>query len=203
MRTFVLALVAALVAATPLLAPPPLAAAPAADAPAALPSAAEIGTLMNPMSLTGFEMQPAKDGWDIGEHFQLSGGAGSGPEVPVNEDLSASELPTPEGAAGFVQVQLQNYRNAVGAANMTGNLGPAGPELGLEADEVYLGSFETPDGAAPRILAVVLVARYGSLVTAVDSSMIWDSPGTISDDSRRGLGGITGGLAALVEKKVP
>ena len=203
MRTRVLAFVAALAVTVPLFTPPPLAAAPAADAAVALPSQSAIGTLMAPMNVTNWQMLPPKDGWDTGERFELSGGSGGGPPVPVHVDISAAELPTEEGAAGFLQVQLQNYRNATGTANLTGNLGPAPDDIQLDADEVYLGSFESQPDAAPRILTVVLVARYGSLVTAVDTGMIWDTPGPIGDDDRRGVGGITGALAALVDNQIP
>ena len=199
MRRLALTLVAVLVAAMPLLAQPTLAAAPGEQAADALPSPAVIENLMAPMTLTNFNVVAESQGWAAGESFQLTGG---GPEVPVNVTIYASELPTPEGAAGFLQVQLQAYRAAIGAAGLNGSLGPAPEELKLDADEVYLGSFETSEGATPRILTVVLVARYETLVTAVDTSMIWELAGPIGDDSRRGLGAITGGLAALVDNEI-
>ena len=218
MGSYARALLAAVVTAVPLLAAPQfvaraeatpllpgqalLASAPGAQAAAVLPSEAAIRAVIS-LNLTDFRLLGTREGWDAGESFDLSGGPGSGPEVPVHASINASELPTEEAAAGFLQVQLQNYRNAVGSASMTGNLGPAGSEVGLDADEVYLGTFETPAGAAPRMLTVVLVARYGTLVTAVDTVMMWDTPGPIADADRSGLGQVTGALAALVEANVP
>jgi hypothetical protein len=217
MRSLVPALLVAVVVATPLFASPQLAAraeaapslgvsallssTPAAQAVDVLPSPTAIQAVFN-MNLTDFKVIGPKDGWDATETFDLSGGS-NGPPVPVHVGIYASELPTEEAAAGFIQAQLQQYRNMVGSANMTGNVGPAPAELGLDADEVYLGTFETPAGAASRILTVLLVARYGELVTAVDTGMMWDTPGPISDDDRRGLGQVTGALAALVEANVP
>ena len=199
MRTLALAVLAALVAALPLIAQPTLAAAPGEQAADVLPNPAVIQNLMAPMTLTNFNVLAEAQGWAAGESFQLTGG---GAEVPVNVAIYATELPTPEGAAGFLQVQLQAYRAAVGAAGLNGTLGPAPADLNLDADEVYLGSFETTEGATPRILTVVLVARYETMVTAVDTSMIWEAAGPIGDDSRRGLGAITGGLAALVDNEI-
>lgn len=203
MRRLVLTLAAALLVAPALASPAPLAAAPAADSAAALPGEAAIGGLMAPMSLGNFQMTPAnQDGWHVGEKFQLTGGSGGGPPVPVQVGLYATELPTEEAAAGFIQVQLGNYRNAVNMVGLNGNLAPAS-DLNLDADEVYLGQFESKPSETTPLLAIVLIARYGTLVTAVDSSMMWDKPGTVSDQDRQGLGAVTGGLAALIEKQIP
>ena len=198
MRTLALAVVAAVVVALSLVAPPTLAA-PSSQAADALPPQATIASVMAPMSVTDFQVLPTpSDGWGAAESFQISGGT----EVPARVAIYATELPTPEGAAGFLQVQLQAYRTLVGSANMIGDLGPAPTDINLDADEVYFGAFQTQEGAAPRILAIVLVARYEDTVTAVDTSMVWDSPGPISEESVRRLAVITGALAALVDNQM-
>ena len=196
----VLAVLAAVLAAMPLLAPPTLAAAPVTQAADVLPSESAIRAMVSPMNVTAFEVLPPKDGWDARESFQLSGGSGLGPEVPVQTMISASELPTDEGAAGFLQTKLQQYRDATKAFGLDGQLGAADETLTMDADETYFGAFVTPEGASSRILTAVHVSRFENVVTAVEATMVWDSPGTIDQDSQRGLGVVLGLLARLVNE---
>ena len=203
MRIPILSLLVALLSATALVAPTALAAAPAGSADEVLPSEASIGAAVAPLSVTGFEVLPPQDGWDARETFQLSGGSGGESEVPVLAMISASALPTGEGAAGFLQAKVQQYRDATRAYSLDGQLGPAGDGLTLDADEAYCGAFVSPDGAAPRLLTAVHVARYENVVTAVETTMVWDSPGTIDQDTRRGLGTVLSLLATLVNAQAP
>jgi hypothetical protein len=203
MRTFVLAAVAGLMAVAALLGQPQLTvrAAPAADAAEVLPSESDIRTLLGGLAVGNFETMSNRDGWDAVERFKItSGPGGNGPQVPVDSWIYASEFPTEAGAAGFVQTKLQEYRNATGQIGMVGQLGPAGDELTMDADEAYFGAFFTPDGAPQRVMAAVLVLRYAETVATVDLSMQWDTPGSIDESERTGIGMVLGMLGHSVNE---
>ncbi|MFN0071556.1 MAG: hypothetical protein ACKVVP_08740 [Chloroflexota bacterium] len=178
-----------------------LRAAPASAAAESLPDEASIRRVLAPMTVANFTVHSATgEGWDVMENLTATGGTGSGPEVPVMISIAGAELPTMEGAAGFAQTKLQYYRDAVRMIGIDGQLGPAGDTLTMDADEAYFGAFMTPAGASDRILTAILLARYDSVVTSVEVTMMWNTPGTISEDSQAGVGMITGALAALVNE---
>lgn len=201
MRSFFLAVAAALLVGMPLFAPPSAGA--QADPAAALPSEALIAALMAPLTVSSVNVVQSVDGWDRGMNFQLNPGP-NGPAVPIAGTVAASSFGSPDQATAFLQDRQQKYRDATASLGLQGQLAAASPaDLGLRADEVSLGSFETPAGATPRSLVVVVLARYGMLVTDAETSMFWDQPGSISDDDRGGLSGVTGGLAGLIDQRVP
>lgn len=201
MRSFFRAAAAAVLVALPLFAPSSVGA--QVDPASVLPSDSTIAALMAPLTMSSVNLVQNSGGWDRGMNFQLNPGP-NGPAVPVAGTVAASSFGSPDQASAFIQSQAQQYGQATQSLNLQGQIAPTPPaDLSLKADEVYFGAFESAPGAAQRTLVYVVLARYGTLVTDAETSMSWPDPGAISDDDRKGLGGVTGVLAGLIDKQVP
>jgi hypothetical protein len=201
MRSFFRVVAVGALVAMPLFAPPSAGA--QVDPASVLPSDATIAALMTPLTVSSVNMVQNSGGWDRGMNFQLNPGP-NGPPVPVSGTVAASSFGSADQASAFIQSQAQQYGQATQSMNLQGQIAPTpAADLSLKADEVYFGTFESAPGAAQRTLVYVVLARYGTLVTDADTSMFWPDPGAIGDDDRKGLGGVTGVLAGLIDKQVP
>lgn len=178
----------------------PVQAFPAADAAEYLPDDVTVRRVLSPMTISNFEVTTPTGGWERGVSFVATGGTGGGPEVPVLISINAAELPTEAGAAGYAQVSLQSYRDAVRVFDLVGELGPAGDSLTQDADEAYFGVYLTPPGAAGRMITALLLSRFETVVTAIEVTMVWETPGAISTETQQGLGVVLGLLGAVVNQ---
>ena len=198
MRRFALVLVAAFVAAVPFLGSPALPAqAAGADL---LSSESELGTAFAPfapLKVTGLIQASGSDGWDAGQLMQVDGAPGG----PLLVSTDAAELPTPEGAAGFLQTKLQQLRDGTKKDNMAGDLGPADANLTGKADEAYFGVFISPPSAPEGVVMGVLISRFGSKVVATTALIKPGPGGTVSTEAQQALGIVMGVLGQAFEAK--
>jgi hypothetical protein len=95
-----------------------------------LPTQAELNSTLAPLSVANYMAGPGKDGWDANSEFDINGAA----EGMIHASVDASELPTSEGAAGFLQTKLQQLRDGTKQGGFLGDVGPSTPELTGEAD---------------------------------------------------------------------
>jgi hypothetical protein len=147
-----------------------------------------------PLTVASFAQGLGTDGWDAGQTVRVDGG----PAGPVLVSLDAAELPSNEGAAGFLQTRLQQRREDTTKDNMAGDLEPADAKLTGDADEAYFGVFVSPDTAQDRAVMAVLIVRYENQVVATTTTIHPDAAGTISVDAQRGLGVVLGVLAQQI-----
>jgi len=188
-RPILLALVAALVATTSFFGPSPSAV--RAQASDLLPTESELNSTLAPFSVANYMAGPGKDGWDANAEFDINGS----PEGMIHGSVDASELPTSEGAAGFLQTKLQQLRDGARQAGFVGDVGPSTPELTMDADEAYFGVYMTPEGAPPMVVALQ-ISRYEDQVIA--TSVLLRPNGPVTEMSAQTLGVITGQLLRLM-----
>src|SRR5205823_7160172 len=101
--------------------PQPTARAAASDILPKEPDLATAFAPFAPLKASGYMSGPGNDGWDVGQLMEVNGGPGG----PVLVSTDAAELPTAEGAAGFLQTKLQQLRDGTKRDNMVGEPGPA------------------------------------------------------------------------------
>lgn len=174
MRPLLLALVAALVATTSFVGPRPSAV--QAQASDLLPTESELNATLAPLSVSNYVAGPGNDGWDANAKFDITGS----PAGLLRGDVDASELPTSEGAAGFLQTKLQQLRDGTRQAGFVGDIGPSTPELTMDADEAYFGVYASPPGAPPMVV-LLQISRYEEQVISTAISLNPD--GQISSDA--------------------
>ncbi|MGE3267948.1 MAG: hypothetical protein AB7P40_04325 [Chloroflexota bacterium] len=192
MRVLAFAVVAALAVTTALIGPAaPLVRAQAADL---LPSVAELNTTLAPRSVSGFAAGPGADGWDATAKFEILGV----PDAAVQSTVDVSELPTPEGAAGFLQTKLQELRTGTQQNGFMGEVGPATADLTFEADEAYWGVYLSSPAAGNPMIVALHVSRFETQVIATTVVMRMNSNGPIPDDAGVNLGIITGQIVHLM-----
>jgi len=195
MRPLALALVVALAVMLPSIAAPPTAA-HADDAADLLPQESDLKSALAPLSVSKLSTGPGMDGWGANESFEIGGA----PDGAVLASIDTAVMPTGEGAAGFLQTKLQQLRDGAGKDGLVGQLNPADANLTQDADEAYIAVYLTPDGAPNRALTAVLVSRYDNQVTAVQTLMGWDGPGTIPSSAQQAIGVTLGLLAKQVNE---
>jgi hypothetical protein len=195
MRRFALLMVAAFVAALSIFGPAQTVVQAAASD--ILPKESDLGSAFAPfapLKVSNYMSGPGNDGWDVGQLMQVEGGPGGA--VLVSTD--AAELPTAEGAAGFLQTKMQQLRDGTKKDNMAGDISPADAKLTGDADEAYFGVYLSPAGAQDPIAMAVLISRYDNQVAAV-TAMIKAAPGgTVSDDAQKTLGVVLGVMAGQI-----
>jgi hypothetical protein len=196
MRRFVLLMVAAFVAALSIFGPAQsVVQAAASDI---LPKESDLSSAFvpfAPLKVTNYMSGPGNDGWDVGSLLQVEGG----PAGPVLVSTDAAELPTAEGAAGFLQTKLQQVRDGTKKDNMAGELGPADAKLTGGADEAYFGVFISPAGAPDPVVLAVLVSRYDTQVAAVTAIIKAGPGGTVSEDAQKSLGIVLGVMSGQID----
>jgi hypothetical protein len=189
-RPFLLALVVALLATTSFFGPPtPAVLADYADL---LPTEAELNTTLAPFTISSYKAGPGKDGWDGNAEFDIGGS----PEGQLHSSVDASELPTPEGAAGFLQTKLQQLRDDTRKLGFVGDLGPATDQLTMDADEAYWGVFMSAPGAPTAMVAAVHISRYEEQVIATTVMLVPSGP--VTESTAQTLGVITGQMIRLM-----
>lgn len=191
MRLLLLALVAALLAATSFFTPSS-AVVQAQGGIDLLPTEAELNTTLAPFTISNYKAGPGKDGWDGNAEFDIGGS----PEGQLHSSVDASELPTPEGAAGFLQTKLQQLRDDTTKLGFVGDLGPATAELTMDADEAYWGVFMSAPGEPTPMVAAVHISRYEEQVIATTVMLIPSGP--VTDNTAATLGVITGQMIRLM-----
>jgi hypothetical protein len=159
-RILLLALAAALVAATSVVGPP--SSVVLADGTDLLPTESELTSTLSPFTISGYMAGPGKDGWDGNAEFDVNGA----PDGLIHGSVDASELPSKEGAAGFLQTKLQQLRDGTRQSGFVGDIAPAGNDLTFDADEAYWGVYLSPQGAPPLMVAIH-VSRYDTEVIAI------------------------------------
>lgn len=192
MRFLLLALVAALVATTSFFGPPSLVA--RADGADLLPSESELNTALAPFRVSNYQSGPGKDGWDATADFDVNGS----PDGMIHSSVDASELPSKEGAAGFLQTKLQQLRDGTRQNGFLGDLGPAGDDLTLDADEAYWGVYLAPPSAPSPMVVAIHLSRYEDQVIATTVILRPNSSGPIPDSAAQTLGVITGQIIRLM-----
>ena len=195
MRVLVLALVVALAAVLPPLAAPSTVV-HAGDAADLLPQEADLKSVLAPLTVSKLMTGPGIDGWGANESFEIGGSA----DGAVLASIDTAVMPTGEGAAGLLQTKLQQLRDGASKDGLVGQLNPADANLTQDADEAYIAVYLTPDGAPNRALTAVLVSRYDSQVTSVQTLMGWDGPGTIPSSAQQAIGVTLGLLAKQVNE---
>jgi len=192
-RRLLLVLVAALVVAAPFVGPPaPVVWASGIDL---LPTEAELTATLAPFTISNYKSGPGKDGWDGNAEWDIAGSS----EGQIHASVDASELPTPEGAAGFLQTKLQQLRDDIRKLGFVGDIGPATAELTMDADEAYWGVFMSAPGQSPQMVAAIHISRYEEQVIAT-SVMLLPS-GVDTDNTAATLGVITGQMIRLMNSE--
>jgi hypothetical protein len=191
-RFLLFALVAALVATTSFFGPPP--AVVRADGADLLPDTSELNTALAPFTVSGYTAGPGKDGWDATADFDVNGS----PDGMIHASVDASDLPTKEGAAGFLQTKLQQLRDGTRQSGFLGDLGPAGNDLTMDADEAYWGVYLTPPTAPSQMVVAIHISRYDTQVIATTVIMRSNGSGPLPDNAGTTLGVITGQLIRLM-----
>jgi hypothetical protein len=156
-----------------------------------LPDQSELNSSLSPFTVSNYTSGPGKDGWDANAEFDINGA----PEGMIHSSVDASELPTPEGAAGFLQTKLQQLRDGTRQGGFVGDVGPSTPELTMDADEAYFGVFMSPEGAPPMVVALQ-ISRYEDQVIA--TTVMLRPNGPVTQASAQTLGVITGQLLRLM-----
>lgn len=159
-----------------------------------LPSEAELNAALAPFSVAGYATSAGKDGWDATADFDINGS----PDGMIHSTVDASELPTPEGAAGFLQTKLQQLRDGTRQNGFLGDVGPAGPELTMDADEAYFGVYLSPPGASGEMVVALQISRYGEQVIATTVVMRSAGSAPLPESAGSTLGVITGQLLRLM-----
>ena len=157
-----------------------------------LPTEAELNTTLAPFTISNYKAGPGTDGWDGNAEYDIVGS----PEGQIHFEVDASELPTPEGAAGFLQTKLQQLRDGVRAMGFVGDMGPATAELTMDADEAYWGVFMTNPGQTPQMVAAIHISRYEEQVIATTVMLVPSGPDTESTATT--LGVLTGQMIRLM-----
>ncbi|MFN8635056.1 MAG: hypothetical protein U0893_14465 [Chloroflexota bacterium] len=188
---FVAALAAALVAAASFVGSPSTVV--RAQATDLLPTQAELNTALAPLKVSSYMAGPGQDGWDANAEFDIDGS----PDGMMHASVDASELPTKEGAAGFLQTKLQQLRDGTRQGGFIGDVGPAGDTLTQDADEAYFGVYQSPPGAPPMLVALQ-ISRYEDQVIA--TTVMLRGNGPISEGAAQNLGFITGQLLKLMNE---
>jgi len=183
---------AALIAMTPFLAPAAVVRAQGGQDD--LPTQAELTTALAPFTVSNYSAGPGKDGWDGTANFDVNGV----PDGQVHASVDVSDLPTAEGAAGFLQTKLQQVRDGVRQMGFAGDLAPAGNDLTFDADEAYWGVFLSDPSAPSPMLVVLHVSRYDTEVIATTTMLKPSGNGPISDNAAQNLGVITGLILHLM-----
>jgi hypothetical protein len=182
--------VAALVATTSFFGPP--ASMVRAQASDLLPTESELNSTLAPLTVSNYRAGPGNDGWDANAKFDI-GGSSVG---ALSGEVDASELPTSEGAAGFLQTKLQQLRDGTRQAGFVGDIGPSTPELTMDADEAYFGVYATPPGAPPMVV-LLQISRYEGQV--ISTAVILNPNGEVSADAAaQMLGEITAKMLVLM-----
>jgi hypothetical protein len=190
-RHLLLVLVAAFVATTTFFGPASVVV--RAQASDLLPTESELSSTLAPLSVANYAAGPGKDGWDGTSEFDVNGS----PEGMIHATVDASELPSKEGAAGFLQTKLQQLRDGTKQGGFVGDVGPSTPELTMDADEAYFGVYMSPDGAPPMVVALQ-ISRYEDQVIA--TTVVLRPNGPVSQASAQTLGVITGQLLRLMNE---
>lgn len=115
--------------------------------------------------------------------------------------MDAAELPTSEGAAGFLQTKLQQLRDGTKKDSMAGEVGPADANMTGAADEAYFGVFISPASAPDKVVMGVLISRFGSKVVATTALIKPGPDGSVSTEAQQGLGVVLGVLGQAFEAK--
>jgi hypothetical protein len=191
-RFFVLAVVAALVAATSLLTPssPVVFADGASDT---LPTQDDLTTTLAPFTIANYTAGPGKDGWDANSEFDINGA----PDGQLHSSVDVSNLPTEAGAAGFLQTKLQQLRDGTRQGGFVGDVGPADPNLTFDADEAYWGVFLSPPDAPQQMAVAIHISRYEDQVIATTVVMRANGA-TLPDSAATTLGAVTGAMIHLM-----
>ena len=157
-----------------------------------LPTEAELNATLAPFTISNYKAGPGKDGWDGIAEYDIVGS----PEGQIHFEVDASELPTPEGAAGFLQTKLQQLRDGVRGLGFVGDIGPADDELTMDADEAYWGVFMSAPGQSPQMVAAVHVSRYEEQVMATTVMLIPSGP--VTENTAKTLGVLSGQMIRLM-----
>lgn len=157
-----------------------------------LPTEAELNTTLAPFTVSNYKAGPGQDGWDGNAEYDIVGS----PEGQIHFEVDASELPTAEGAAGFLQTKLQQLRDGVRGLGFVGDLGPATAELTMDADEAYWGVFMSAPGQSPQMVAAVHISRYEEQVIATTVMLVPSGP--ITENTATTLGVLTGQMIRLM-----
>jgi hypothetical protein len=183
-RFLLLAVVAALVATSSFFGPPALVV--RADGADLLPSVSELNSTLAPFTVSNYTTGPGKDGWDATCDFDVNGS----PDGLIHSSVDASELPTKESAAGFLQTKLQQLRDGTRQNGWVGDLNTANDDLTLDADEAYWGVYAPSDASNPMVVAIHL-SRYDTQVIATTVMMKSNSGGPLPDSAAQTLAAIT------------
>jgi len=159
-----------------------------------LPTEAELNSTLSPFTISNYKAGPGKDGWDGNAEYDIVGS----PEGQIHSSVDASELPTPEGAAGFLQTKLQQLRDDTRKLGFVGDLGPATETLTMDADEAYWGVFMSAPGQSPQMVAAVHISRYEDQVIA--STVMLVPSGPVTENTATTLGVITGQIVRLMNE---
>ena len=192
MRFLVLALVAVLTVSASLLGPLPSVV--RADWKDLLPTQDELNTTLAPFTVAAYLAGPSTDGWDGTSNFDIMGS----PDGDMHASVDVSELPSKEGAAGFLQTKLQQLRDGTQQGGFVGDVGPSSPELTMDADEAYWGVFMSAPGQSPPMVAAVHISRYEEQVIATTVMLMPNGP--ITQNAAQTLGVITGQLLHLMNE---
>lgn len=191
MRFLVLALAAALVASASFFGPS--ATVVRADWKDLLPSQDELNTALAPFKVSNYAAGPSTDGWDGTSNFDIMGS----PDGDMHASVDVSELPSKEGAAGFLQTKLQQLRDGTKQGGFVGDVGPSTPELTMDADEAYFGVYVSPPGAPAQVVALQ-ISRYEDQVIA--TTVILQPKGQLTDNGTQTLGAVTGAILKLMNE---
>jgi len=159
-----------------------------------LPSEAELSATLAPFTVAGYTAGPGKDGWDATADFDINGSS----DGMIHSTVDASELPSEAGAAGFLQTKLQQLRDGTKQNGFLGDVGPAGPELTMDADEAYFGVYLSPPSAPGQMVVALQISRYGEQVIATTVMMRSAGSAPLPDSAGTTLGVITGQLLRLM-----
>jgi hypothetical protein len=190
-RFLVLALVAVLTVSASLFGPLPSVV--RADWKDLLPTQDELNTALAPFTVAAYLAGPSTDGWDGTSNFDIMGS----PDGDMHASVDVSELPSKEGAAGFLQTKLQQLRDGTKQGGFVGDVGPSSPELTMDADEAYFGVYVSPPDAPPQVVALQ-ISRYADQVIA--TTVILKPNGQLTDNGTKTLGAVTGAILKLMNE---
>ena len=144
--------------------------------------------------MSNYSTGPGHDGWDATSDFDIGGS----PDGQIHSSVDASELPSKEGAAGFLQTKLQQLRDGTRQGGFLGDLGPAGDDLTFDADEAYWGVYLSPPDAPQQAVVAIHLSRYDNQVIATTVMLKPNGTGPISDSAAQTLGVVTGQMIRLM-----
>src|SRR5262249_42941502 len=119
-------------------------------------------------------------------------------EGMIHASVDASELPSKEGAAGFLQTKLQQLRDGTKQGGYLGDIGPAGDQLTLDADEAYWGVYMSPPNDPNPMVVAIHISRYDDEVIA--STVMLRPNGPVTDTAAQTLGIVTGKIIRLMNE---